>query len=190
MLGRAGRGEVEELALAVDRDVAVFEVADDLQLVRVVLVETLGLLFRYLLALDQEVPLDDLAHALLDARQVFVRYAASHLDVVEEAVLYRRPQSELAPRVELQDRLRHRVSRRVPQDLEPFRRVLGDDLELPAAVEGSVEVDEPHRPALPPRRRAAGAALSSQRRTPGRRALSPTRSRQGASQPPYAYLAS
>ncbi len=83
--------EVEELALAVDRDVAIFEVADDLQLVRVVLVETLGLLFRYLLALDREVPLDDLAHALLDARQVFVRYAASHLDVVEEAVLNRRP---------------------------------------------------------------------------------------------------
>ncbi len=31
----------------------------------------------------------------------------------------------------------------MPQDLEAFGRVLGDDLELPAAVEGRVEVYEP-----------------------------------------------
>src|SRR5215211_3987639 len=112
--------QVEELTLPVDGDVAVFKIADDLQLVRVVPVETFGLRLRNLLALYGEVSLDDLAHPLLDARQILVGDASGYLDVVEEAVLYGRPDGELAARIELQYRLRHSMRGGVTQDLEPL----------------------------------------------------------------------
>src|SRR5215211_5773792 len=101
--------QVEEVALPVDGDVVVLQVVDDLQLVRVVPIEALGLGLRDLLALYGQVSLDDLAHPLLDTRQILVGDAPGYLDVVEEAVLYGGPDGELAARVELQDRLRHRV---------------------------------------------------------------------------------
>src|SRR5215204_6629024 len=91
--------EVEELALAVNRDIAVFEVADDLPLVRVVLVQLLGLGFGDLLTLYRQVAPDHLAHLLLDARQIFVSDPAIDLDVVVEAVLYRWTYGQLAARI-------------------------------------------------------------------------------------------
>src|SRR5829696_7907480 len=73
--------EVVELPLTVDRDVAVFEVADYLQLVRVVFVERLGLSLGDLLAFDGEIPGGDLAHPLLDARQVLLGDASGDVNV-------------------------------------------------------------------------------------------------------------
>src|ERR687890_152725 len=132
--------EVVELALTVDRDVAVFEVADDLKLVRVVLVQLLGLGLRDLLAFDREVPGSYLTHPLLDAWQICVRNPAGNVDIVVETVLHRRAYRELAPRIQLQNGLGHRVRRRVPQDVEPVWRVLGHDLEVSSAIYRSVEV--------------------------------------------------
>ncbi len=60
--------KVVELALAVNGYVAVFEVADDLQLVWVVLVKLLDLGLRHLLALYWEIAAHDLPHPLLDTR--------------------------------------------------------------------------------------------------------------------------
>ena len=93
--------QVEEIALLVDRDVTVLEGLDDLRLVRVVLVEGLGLRLGDLLTLYREVARDDLAHPLLDARQILVRKPPRHLDVVEEAILYGRAKRQLAPGIEL-----------------------------------------------------------------------------------------
>ena len=134
--------QVEEIALLVDRDVAVFEGLDDLHLVGVVLVEGLGLGLGDLLALDREVAGDDLAHPLLDARQILVREPPRHLDVVEEAVLYRRAERQLAARVQLHYGLRHGVRRRVPQHLETLGGLPGNHLEISPAVQRCVEVDE------------------------------------------------
>src|SRR5215211_628015 len=135
--------QVEEVALAVDRDVVVLQVVDDLQLVRVVPVEIFDFGLRDFLALYGQVSLDDLAHPLLDARQILVRDAPVDLDVVEEAVLYGWSDGELATRIELQYGLRHSMRGRVAQDLEPLGRVLCNDLELTAAIERGVEVYEP-----------------------------------------------
>src|SRR5918997_300086 len=126
--------EVEELALAINRDVAVLEVADDLPLVRVVLVQLLGLGFGDLLTLYRQVATDHLAHLLLDARQVFDGDPAIDLDVVVEAVLYRWTYGQLAARIELHDGLRHRVRRRVPQHLETLGGVSRNNLEFPSSV--------------------------------------------------------
>src|SRR5829696_915551 len=91
--------QVEEIPLFVDRDLRVLQPLDDLRLVRVVLVEGLGLRFRNLLAFDRQVPRDDLPHPLLDAWQIIVCETPVDLDVVEEAVLYRGAEGELAPRI-------------------------------------------------------------------------------------------
>src|SRR5215208_1344422 len=113
--------QVEEISLFVERDLAVFQALDDLRLVGVVRVENLGLGFGDLLALYREIPRDDLAHPLLDARQILVRETTVDLDVVEEAVLYRRAEGQLAPWIELHDGLGHRMRSRMPQDLETLR---------------------------------------------------------------------
>src|SRR5215213_4772302 len=132
--------EVEELALAVDRDIAVFEVADNLPLVRVVLVQLLGLGFGNLFPFYGEIPPDHLTHLLLDAWQVFVGDPAVDLKVVIEAILYWWTYGQLAARVELHNGLCHRVRRRVSQHLKPLGGVSGNHLEIPPSVQRSVEI--------------------------------------------------
>src|SRR5918994_3867101 len=82
--------QIEKISLFVDRDLTIFQTLDELRLVRVVLVEILGLGLGDILALYGKVPRNDLMHPLLDARQILVREASVYLDVVVEAVLYRR----------------------------------------------------------------------------------------------------
>ena len=134
--------EVEEIALLVDRDIAVFEGFDDLRLVRVVLVEGLGRRLGDLLALYLQVAGDDLTHPLLDARQILVRQTPRHLDVVEEAILYWWTQGQLATRIQFHYSLRHRVRRGVPQYLQALGGVFGDHLEVSTAVQRGGEVDQ------------------------------------------------
>src|SRR5919112_1260130 len=134
--------EVEEISLFVDRDLTVLQPLQDLGLVGVALVERLGLGFGDLLALYRKVLRDDLAHPLLDARQIIVRKTPVDLDIVEEAVLYRRAEGQLAARIQLHYRLRHRMRRRVPQDLKAPRGVFRNHLEIPPAVKRGIEVDE------------------------------------------------
>src|SRR5919107_989929 len=89
----------------------VLQPLQDLGLVGVALVERLGLGFGDLLALYRKVLRDDLAHPLLDARQIIVRKTPVDLDIVEEAVLYRRAEGQLASWVQLPHCLRPRMRR-------------------------------------------------------------------------------
>src|ERR671933_334976 len=132
--------QVDELALFIDRDVPVLQLIYDLQLVRVVLVEPLSLGLGDRETLYREITLGYLAHLLLDTRQVFVGDASGDVDVVVETVLYRGAYGELAPRIQLQDRLSHRVGCRVAQYVQPFGRASGDDLEVAAPVDRSIKV--------------------------------------------------
>src|ERR671910_3021422 len=107
--------KIEEISLFVDRDLTVFQALDYLRFVVVIYIEVLGLGLGDLLALYREIPGDDLAHPLLDARQILVREASRYLDVVEEAVLYRRTRGSVSARIEFHDGLRHSVCRRMAQ---------------------------------------------------------------------------
>jgi hypothetical protein len=134
--------KIEEISLFVDRDLTVFQALYYLRLVMVIYVEVLSLGLGDFLALNREVPSDDLTHPLLDARQILIRKASRYLDVVEEAVFYRRANGQLAPRIELYDSLRHRVRRRMPEHLEALGRVNSNDLEISPTVQRGIEVDE------------------------------------------------
>jgi hypothetical protein len=110
--------KIEEISLFVDRDLTVFQALDYLRFVGVVYVEVLSFDLGDLLPLYREVPGDDLAHPLFYAWQILVRELSRYLDVVEEAVLYRRADCQLASWIEFYDGLRHRVRSRMPEHLE------------------------------------------------------------------------
>ena len=61
---------------------------------------------------------DDLAHSLLDARQVVLADLGRYVDVVEEAVLDDRPDAQLAAWVQPLDGFGHDVGRRMAHHVE------------------------------------------------------------------------
>ena len=115
---------------------------DDLDLVRLVGEELLGLGHRHLRTDERLVRLDDLAHLGLDARQVVVAegLGIGEFEVVVEAVLDGRADRELGTWEQSRHRLRHDVRCRVPQDVASFRRCGGDDRDRGAITEGGGEV--------------------------------------------------
>src|SRR5262249_14389850 len=161
----AGRGnvraaaEVDELALVIERDPVLRDALDDLDLV--VLAERPKALDRvrlaHLLAPDRKVFLHDRPHRLLDARQILGGEAAGTAEVVVEAVLDHRTDRDLGLRPEALHRLCHQVGRRVPDDVEPLRRVRrhGRDPDVPHDRARAVDVRRP--PGSAPPMRAATA---------------------------------
>jgi hypothetical protein len=103
--------EVEEVALAIDRDGRHREPAQDLHLERLapLFEERDGPVARHLLPRERVVRLDDLAHGVLDAREILGRERLRLEEVVVEAVLDRGPDGDLHLREEALHRLRHHV---------------------------------------------------------------------------------
>ena len=139
--------EVDELALAVDRDLLVVgEVADDLGLV--VLADRSEVPDRVValpdLAGDGLVAGDDLAHARLHRLQVGRREGFVAGEVVVEAVFDGRPDGDLNVRVELLRGLGEGVRGVVADELEDFgvRVLAGHDLDGAVRGDGTREVAE------------------------------------------------
>ncbi len=138
-LDLAGRGhvraaaEIEEVALPVDRDGGRGEAAQDLHLERLapLLEERDGALPRHLLARERVVGLHDLAHGVLDAREILGRERLRLQEVVVEAVLDRGADGDLHLGEEPLHRLRHHVRRRVTERGQG----LGVAVELPRQVQ-------------------------------------------------------
>ncbi len=137
--------QVDESALAVERDVLVGrDRGDDLGLV--VLADRLEELDRLVawheLARNRLVFFGELGHALLDRREIFRRKRPLVGKIVVEAVLDHRADRHLRVGEELLDRVGEQVRRRVAQDLEAVRVLVGDDGEVGVAVDDKRSVDE------------------------------------------------
>ena len=91
--------------------------------------------------LERRTLLDDLAHRGLDRREVLFGERPRQLEVVVEAVLDRRAESEPRPREQLLNGLRQHMGRRVPEDVEVVIAALGrDDRDVGAVGERAGEV--------------------------------------------------
>ena len=114
--------QIDEIVLPVERDrLAGGNRRDDLGLVVLALVpeELHRLVARHHLALDLEVALRDLLHALLDRGEVFRRERPLVGEIVVEAVLDHRADGDLRVGEQLLHRVRQQVRRGMPQDLQP-----------------------------------------------------------------------
>ncbi len=130
--------EIDEIALAVEADVLVaWNFADILGLV---LLANAGEERDRLVALphlagDRLVAFDDVAHALLDARQIIRRERRIAGEVVVEARLGGGAKGDLSLGVQLLDRFGHHVRRVVAQDVDALRRARGDDRDVGVMVD-------------------------------------------------------
>ncbi len=130
--------QVDEVALAVEADVLVRrDGLDDLRLVLLAdrLEELHGVVALPHLARDRDVALRELAHALLDRREVLGREGALVAEVVVEAVLDHRADGDLRFGEELLHRVGEQVRRRVADEVEPLRVPVGDDGERRVALD-------------------------------------------------------
>ncbi len=125
--------EVEPVALLVDLDLLVFRnCVDQLDLegLALGLEDMLGLVARPHLLGERGVALDDLAHLLLDRRQVVGGERLVAEEVVVEAVLDHRPDGDLGAGIELLHGLGHHMGGIVADQLQRAGIVTGDDLDL------------------------------------------------------------
>ena len=130
--------EVLKRAVGVDGDhFVVAELADPLELERVVGEAAVGLRAVHDLALEGVVALRHLGHLLLDRLEVLRRERPGHVEVVVEAVLDRRAEPDAGAGEELAHRGGHDVGRAVPQHLEGGGVAIGED------GEGGVLLDRP-----------------------------------------------
>ena len=115
---------------------------DDLDLVRLVGEEFLGLGHRHLRADERLIRLDDLAHLGLDALEVVVaeRLGVGQLEVVVEAVLDGGTDRELRAGEQPRHRLGHDVRGRVPKHVAPLGRGRRDDGDGRTVVQGDTQV--------------------------------------------------
>ena len=101
---------------------------DQLQLVRLVGEFCPGLFVADLTAGKPLALLDDLAHSRLDCLEIIGGERLWHVEVVVEAVLDRRPDTQLGLGEDLLNRLRHDVRSRVTHDGAPLIRIGRDGL--------------------------------------------------------------
>ena len=140
--------EILEAAVAVQRDglhaLVADQVLDQLDLVVLALGEEQfdRLPWRQLAALEGLVGLDVLAHRCFDPLQVLFAdlYVGRELEVVVEALLDRRPDRHLRPRVELHHGLGHHVGGVVADQLQRLGVAAGDDRDLRPVGERRAEV--------------------------------------------------
>ena len=140
---------------------------DDLDLVRLIGEQLLGLVHRHLGTHERLIGLHDGTHLCLDRHQIVVveGLAVGKFEVIIEAVLDRRSDRELGAREQPCDGLRHHVGGRVPQHMAAVLGVLGDDRHSAARWERSGQI------VCSPSTVAATAALAS------RLPIDPARSR-------------
>ena len=106
------------VALPVFVHAALFQVVDQLDLVRLI-GELLARFVRAHFAVDERVILaDDLAHPRFDLVQVFRQQCARQVKVIVKAVLDGRADGDLAFGEHFQHRLRHHVRSRVPDTMQ------------------------------------------------------------------------
>ena len=138
------QAHVEPVALLVDRDLLVLR-----QLVGPLGLELLAVLAEVVLdlraiphrALDRQVAVDDLGHALLDLREVLGREGLVADEVVVEAVLRRGAERDLRAGEEFLHRLRQHVRRIVAQQFQRIGVARRHDADLCVAVDHMGEVD-------------------------------------------------
>ena len=106
--------------------------ADQLQLVRLAGQFLPGLILADDPAAEALALLDDLAHLLLDRLKVVGAERLVHVEVVVEAVLYRRADAQLGLGEQVLHRLRHDMRGRVAQDGQAVRLVDGHRLDAVA----------------------------------------------------------
>ena len=125
--------------LVVDTTVSLgrLDALDDLDLVRLVGEQCLGLGHRHLGAHERLIRLDDLTHLRLDAFEVVVaeRGAAGEFEVVVEAVLDGGSDGELRTREQAGHRLSQHMGGRVAEHMAPFVRAGRDDRHHGAIME-------------------------------------------------------
>ena len=158
--------QVDPVALAVERNrVLLRDRGDDLGFVFLALLaEKLhGFVTRHLAALDRQILLGDLGHALFDRREIFRRERPLVREVVVEAVLDHRADGDLRIGKQLLHRVREQMRGRVADDVDALGIALGDDLHRRVAL----DTDSRCRPACrrPCRRarRARGPGRSTRR---------------------------
>ena len=135
--------EVLERAVGIDTDdLVVAQLADALELERVVGKAPVGLGPVHHLAAERIVPLHDLGHLLLDGLEVLRREGARHVEVVVEPVLDRRAEADAGAGKELPHGRGHDVGRAVPQQVERVGIAIGEDGERGIALDGTVEVPD------------------------------------------------
>ncbi len=137
--------DVEPVALAINRKLLAGRnhIVDDLHLVGLAQrgERALGVLALPHLALDRQVALDDLVHALLDLFQVFRRKGDFAREIVIETVLDRRADRHLRARIQFLHRLRHHMRGVVAQQFQRVLVLAGDDRQIRIAVDDIRGVD-------------------------------------------------
>ena len=147
----AGRGhvraaaEIEPVALAVNfQAFAGRNGIDqlDLEILALVLEHALGLVARPHLLGEGFVARDDLAHLLLDHRQVFRRERRVAVEVVEEAVVDHRADGDLRAGPQRLHRLRHHMRGIVANELQRPRVLARQELDLGILLDRVGEVGD------------------------------------------------
>ena len=131
--------DIEPVALAVDGNFLALgnDIVDDLDLV--LLAQLVEDFLRFLaiqhLALDRQIALDDLLHALLDLLEIFRGEGLLAGKIVVEAVLDGRADGDLGAGIEFLNRLRHDMGGIVTHQLKGFLVAGGDDRQLGIVID-------------------------------------------------------
>ena len=137
--------EVDPIPLAVELDVLVRRNGVDqldLEGLALPLEEALGLVARDDRLPERLVARDDLAHALLDRREILGRERLGAVEVVVEAVLDHRADRHLRVRPQRLHGLGQHMRRVVADEFERARIVAGDELEARVGLDRVGEIDE------------------------------------------------
>ena len=133
--------QIQKGSVPVDGDLLVVaDLAQALQLERVVREEVAGLLARHHLALEGVIGLDHGGHALLDGRDLLRREGLGDVEVVVEAVVDRGAEADPGGRHELAHGGREDVGRRVAEHAQRLRVALGQQPDLGAVRKRAREV--------------------------------------------------
>ncbi len=136
--------QVRERARRVCGDLGVIgEFTDELELVRLIGEDLLGLGTREHAAVERLLRGDDVAHLGLDGLEVLGCERAADLEVVVEAVLDRGTDAEVGAREQFENRLRHHVRGRVAEQVDGLGVTLGHDRHLCAIGHHRGQVDHP-----------------------------------------------
>src|SRR3954471_9600029 len=125
--------EIEPVAVLVNSELLVLrDGVDQLDLEQLTLVveHALGFIARPNLFREGFVARDDLAHRLLDRREVFRRERLVAAEIVVEAVLDHRPDRYLSTRPERLYRFGEHMCAIVPDQLQAARVLTGEELDL------------------------------------------------------------
>src|SRR5262249_16691824 len=104
---------------------------------------------------------DDTAHLVLNARKIFFADRRSNVDIVIKAVLNGRSKRQLHVRKQSHNRARHDVGAAMPEHVERFAVLVGENLERHFLVlDGQLSVQVQDRAVNLPRNRGLGKTFS------------------------------